>query len=214
MNQDQVNSLIRSFLKIAGAALTAHGLTTAASIINNQDFIGAVLIVAGLIWSHFNHTSGSSNSSSGAGGPPGGGATSGTSAILLLLLPVLLLTNGCANVSENAYTAELAAASTSDAAMRGYAAYWDQAIQNPAAYNRTTNDLVTERATVESDSVKIGAGIELVEGLRESYQTNSAVAPQLQAAVTSLTQNAGDIVSYVTSLFSSSTNFSLTTTNN
>jgi hypothetical protein len=98
--------------------------------------------------------------------------------------------------------------------MHGYAAYWNQAIQNPAAYNRTTNGLVAERATVENDSIQIGASIALVESLRESYQTNSAVKPQLQAAVTSLAQNAGNIVSYVTGLFSSSTNFSLTTTNN
>jgi hypothetical protein len=207
MNQDQINSLIRSLLKIAGTALAAHGLSTAASIVNSQDFVGAVLVGVGLIWSHFDN----SNTPTGSSGT--GKSGTATSLLVLCLLPALLLGSGCANVNQNAFTAELAAASTSDAAMRGYAAYWNQAIQNPAAYNRTTNGLVAERATVENDSIQIGASIALVESLRESYQTNSAVKPQLQAAVTSLAQNAGNIVSYVTGLFAS-TNASLTTTNN
>ena len=52
MNQDQFTSLIQSLIKIAGSALTAHGLTAAANIVNGQDVSGVVLVVAGLVWSH------------------------------------------------------------------------------------------------------------------------------------------------------------------
>ncbi len=187
MNLDQFNSLLRSLLKIIGSALAAHGLGQAAGIVNGEDFIGLVLLVAGLVWSHFQHGE----------TPTGTGGT--TTAILLLLLPVLLVT-GCANLNQTAFTAELAAASMSDAAMRGYAAYWKTASQNPEVYHRTAKELALERAAVEDASIKVGAAIELVENLRTSYATNALVKPQLQAAVSSLAGNAGNIVAYVNSL--------------
>ncbi|HVU07857.1 MAG TPA: hypothetical protein VHG89_04860 [Verrucomicrobiae bacterium] len=205
MNQDQFFSLIRSLLKVIGAALAAHGLAQAAGIVNSEDFIGFVLVVAGLVWSHFTHST--------ADSPPNNSGST-TALLLLLLLPVLFLANGCSSLSSNAYTTELAAASTSDAAMRGYAAYWNQAAQNPAAYHRTLDGLQSERAAVEDASIKVGASIELVEDLRESYATNSAVKPQLQAAITSLADNAGNIVTYINSLMTVTNFISITNTNN
>jgi len=221
MNLDQFNSLVRSLLKVAGAALAAHGLSAAASIVNSQDVIGLALVLAGVVWSHFTHSeSGSSGSTTGpstgqAGSTGGqmGGQSGGTALLLLFLLPALLFGSGCAGVSQNAFTSELAAASTADAAMRGYAAYWNQAAKNPAAFHRTTNELATERATVENASIKIGASIELVESLRGSYATNAAVKPQLQAALVSLGENTGNIIGYVNSLFCVSNSPSLTSTN-
>jgi hypothetical protein len=209
MNQDQFFSLVRSLLKVIGAALAAHGLAQTAGIVNSEDFIGLVLVVAGFAWSHLTHatTDAPPNNSSGTSS---GGATT---LLLLLLLPVLLLVNGCSSLSQNAYTAELAAASTSDAAMRGYATYWNQAAQNPSAYHRTLDGLQSERAAVEDASIRVGASIELVENLRESYATNSAVKPQLQAAMASLANNAGNIVAYVNSLMTV-TNFTTFTTTN
>jgi len=53
MNQDQAISLAASILKIVGAALTAHGATKAAALINSEDVIGVITTVAGLVWSHF-----------------------------------------------------------------------------------------------------------------------------------------------------------------
>lgn len=85
MNSDQLNSLIRSILKIAGAALAAHGLTKAASIVNAEDTIGVVLTIVGAVWSHYQHA--------------GTDKTKGTNAIgviVWLLLPALLFT-GCAS---------------------------------------------------------------------------------------------------------------------
>ena len=55
MNKDQLNSLIRTLLKVIGSALTTHGLSNAASLVNSEDMIGLILLVAGLIWSHYHH---------------------------------------------------------------------------------------------------------------------------------------------------------------
>lgn len=56
MNQDQFLSLLRTVLKVSGSALAAHGATKAASIVNAEDVIGAVLLIGGALWSHFHHT--------------------------------------------------------------------------------------------------------------------------------------------------------------
>jgi hypothetical protein len=55
MNTDQINSLIRSALKVVGAALMAHGLTNTATIINSPDVLGLLLTLAGLLASHWQH---------------------------------------------------------------------------------------------------------------------------------------------------------------
>lgn len=82
MNSDQINSLIRSILKIAGAALAAHGLTKAAAIVNAEDTIGVAMTIVALVMSHASH---------------GTDKTKGTNAMgvfVWLLLPALLFT-GC-----------------------------------------------------------------------------------------------------------------------
>jgi len=55
MNQDQINSLVRTVIKIVGSALVTHGMTQAASILNTEDVIGAVVIIVGVIWSHLDN---------------------------------------------------------------------------------------------------------------------------------------------------------------
>lgn len=52
MNTDQLNSLIRSVLKIIGTALLAHGYTTAGTWLGAEEIIGAIIAVAGFIASH------------------------------------------------------------------------------------------------------------------------------------------------------------------
>jgi hypothetical protein len=55
MNKEQIQSIIRSGLKIAGSALAAHGLTKYSAIINSEDAIGFVMALVGLYLSHSNH---------------------------------------------------------------------------------------------------------------------------------------------------------------
>ena len=55
MNQDQIHSLVRSILKIAGAIALAHGSTKAATIINSEDAIGLIVLLIGLWQSHQTH---------------------------------------------------------------------------------------------------------------------------------------------------------------
>jgi hypothetical protein len=62
MNQAQINSLIRSVLKIAGTALAAHGLTTAASLVNSEDVFGLVVLLVAVWQSHQHHAGGSADS--------------------------------------------------------------------------------------------------------------------------------------------------------
>ena len=61
MNADQVNSIVRSLLKIIGGALIAHGAN--ADIVNSvatsadliQIISGAVIAGGAALWSHFSH---------------------------------------------------------------------------------------------------------------------------------------------------------------
>ena len=57
MNQPQINSLVRSLLKVAGTVLTAHGLTSTATWINSEDVLGMVVLLVGLWQSHQVHGS-------------------------------------------------------------------------------------------------------------------------------------------------------------
>lgn len=55
MNTDQLNSFVRSVLKIAGAILVAHGAGKAAAIVNTEDVAGIVVTLVGLFMSHQQH---------------------------------------------------------------------------------------------------------------------------------------------------------------
>ena len=55
MNQDQINSIVRTALKIAGAILVKHGLSDYATIINTPDVAGLIVLLVGLWLSHQNH---------------------------------------------------------------------------------------------------------------------------------------------------------------
>lgn len=55
MNNDQLNSTIRTILKIAGAALATHGATKAASLINAEDTVGVLMTIVSWAWSHYTH---------------------------------------------------------------------------------------------------------------------------------------------------------------
>ena len=55
MNQDQINSLVRTVLKIAGTALAARGLTSTAQWVNSEDVFGLIVLLVGLWESHQTH---------------------------------------------------------------------------------------------------------------------------------------------------------------
>jgi hypothetical protein len=55
MNQDQIDSIVRTALKIIGALLLKHGLSDTAAIVNTPDVCGAVALLIGLWLSHQHH---------------------------------------------------------------------------------------------------------------------------------------------------------------
>jgi hypothetical protein len=69
MNNDQINSLVRSLLKILGSLLIAHGYSTYANIINTPDVIGFIIALAAFISSHFAHSTPASNPPRPTSGP-------------------------------------------------------------------------------------------------------------------------------------------------
>lgn len=97
MNIDQLQSLLRSLLKIAGSALMAHGLTQAAGIVNGEDFIGVVLALGGLAWSHWEH-------GADAQPPPPSGKLPGPKVMLWLLVGTMCgwILSGCAGLAPGA----------------------------------------------------------------------------------------------------------------
>ena len=193
MNTDQFLSIVRTVMKIASGVLIAHGLQGTADMINSADVTGSILLIVSCLWSHFNH---------------GSDTNSGNAALKLLLalaLPAVLLTGCKTDLNHVAFKAEYAAAASADAAMTGYAAYWKTAIQNPTNFNRTAAGLRDERQKLSDYSIKLGGGIEMAEKLRVAYATNSAVKPQLQSALASLTINAAGIVA-TANTFLTSTN--------
>lgn len=104
-----------------------------------------------------------------------------------LILPlVLVFLCGCASANRNVFNVEFAAASTAEAFMKGYARYWKEATNNPAAYNTDLNNLTIQRAQISQYSVKVGASVEIVDNIRESASTNKLLLPTLQTAINSL----------------------------
>jgi hypothetical protein len=55
MNPNQIQSLVRSVLKLVGAILVTHGATAYAAILNTEDVAGLVVTLVGLYMSHEQH---------------------------------------------------------------------------------------------------------------------------------------------------------------
>ena len=55
MNQDQINSLIRSALKVVGGVLAARGLMASSNLVNTEDMAGLLIGLIGLWESHQFH---------------------------------------------------------------------------------------------------------------------------------------------------------------
>ncbi len=90
-NANQTESLVRTVLKIVGAALIAHGYTTSAALINAPEALGIVLAAIGVIGSLIHHASDTT--------PPA--STSGKNSALVVLLAVAMLAvfgTGCTSI--------------------------------------------------------------------------------------------------------------------
>jgi hypothetical protein len=86
MNNNQLNTLIHSLVKIVGTALVTHGATKAANTLNSEDVIGAIVTVIGVILAH---------TAAGKSAPP-----SASSEAVVKVLPFIAILSlcGCANV--------------------------------------------------------------------------------------------------------------------
>jgi hypothetical protein len=119
---------------------------------------------------------------------------------LISIIGFALLLSGCASANKKVFMAEFAAASTADAGMKGYAAFYNVAIQNPTNYHTTATQLNSDRATASALSVKIASSIATTEALRVSAATNSAAKPSLAAALQILSENSSNLLSTVNTL--------------
>lgn len=126
MNQDQINSALRSLLKIIGSALAAHGLAQAASIVNGEDCIGVVLAVAGLVWSHFSHAPDAP--------PPPAAKLPGPKIMMLAGMLTLLLGVAACNTAQQT-VAYKTIASVEQAATMSYDGYCGLVIQHSLPTN-------------------------------------------------------------------------------
>lgn len=53
MNLDQTLSLVRTLLKVLGSSLVTKGVVGSSAW---EDITGAALLIAGVVWSHYQHT--------------------------------------------------------------------------------------------------------------------------------------------------------------
>ena len=117
---DQINSVIRTILKIAGALLLQHGLTNSATVVNSPDVLGALSLIVGLVWSHFQHGTGDTANPR----PPGGPGASVICWALIACLALPLTFTGCSTTATTAgYKTAAAASITIDAAMTAWGDY-------------------------------------------------------------------------------------------
>ncbi len=100
----------------------------------------------------------------------------------LLLIPLILLI-GCKSFSTNTFRAEQAATDLVFAAYVGYT--------NALPHLNITQE---QKDKVADFRLRFAATVKTSEALRASYQTNSSVKPQIQALLTSLTDQSSNIV--------------------
>ena len=185
MNQDQFMSAVRTVLKVIGTALTTHGLTNAASLFNTEDFIGLVLLIAGAIWSHYQH--GADNTSN---------PSSKTSVYLLIgLLSFGALAGTACHTTPQQVTYQAAAATTVtvEVALRAYNVF--------AAQGKTT---VAQNQQVKAAYEKYQAAFAVVCDAGQIYAatggTNAPAASlAMQAAVANASASQTDIIKLVQS---------------
>jgi len=93
MNQAQINSLVRSILKLAAGLFAARGLQDTATWLNGPDALAAGLLIVSLLWSHVIHSSTSAPTDDSPTSSRGG-------TLPLFLLAGILCLTGCGALKQ------------------------------------------------------------------------------------------------------------------
>ena len=104
-------------------------------------------------------------------------------ALITGLLGLLLV--GCANFATNAFRTEQTIANAAHAAYVGYTNALASGVIHPS--ETLSNDIRTAR-------LKLGASLSTVDGWRVIYETNAAVKPYLQSAITATELDSSNMV--------------------
>ena len=192
MNQDQIASYIRSALKIGGALLAAHGYTQAAGaasdLLNCSFIIGLLASGAGVLLSHFWHSSPPTNL------PPPKATGTALLLALALMLPSAVLFTGCHTTPQQAtYQAAGTASVTVETALKAYDVFAAQGKTTPA-----------QNAAVKAAYEKYQAAFAFVCDAGAIYastgQTNTpAASAAVQTAIVNANQTIADLLALVRS---------------
>lgn len=103
----------------------------------------------------------------------------------LIIIPLLACLIGCASFSTNAFRTEQTAVNIAYGAYVGWTQYLATATSPPKPETV---------AAVKEARLKFAASVQVVDALRTSYETNSALQAPLQAALASLTDQSSNLV--------------------
>lgn len=103
----------------------------------------------------------------------------------LIVLASCLLLFGCANFSTHLFRTEQSLTGTAYAAYVGY---------TNGLLNGTIKVSKDESNQIKAARIKLAASVLTVEAWRQAYETNSAVKPQAQAALTALIEDGSNVV--------------------
>jgi hypothetical protein len=200
MNSDQLNSLVRTGLKMLGALLVAHGWTATAGVLNADSIAGALIALLGLALSHFAHKADPAPPADPPAGGSGDGsvpikrATGITSAPLMSLLAVgllaapLALTEGCSTTPQRAAYQSVA---TTEVSVEAAVNEWN-------AYVAAAHPPLAQQQAVRAAWQKYQAAMLLVCDAGAAYSaagsTNSAGATGASAALQQAITNAGQTI--------------------
>jgi len=204
MNQDQTMSLIRTFLKVIGGALMAHGATNAASWVNAEDTAGLILAISGFVSSHLTHSTGVE-----AGPPPSSNGTGTATKAGLILLGAGLLWGGCAALDPGANAlivrteqAEATGYSTLDTflkiddADRGFFITNAPAMHQFAESLRQWKVIIMPDGTVQTNRVWVSY-LKSLDAVKVSYKAGTTSSNALAIALATVETAIGQAQQYI-----------------
>lgn len=174
-NKDQLISLGRGLLKAAGGALVANGVNMSSV---KQVVTGVVVALVGFVFSHLTHSNGNGNGNSNDTG------SKKPINLLLLLIPLIpLVIVGCTSFTTNVFRAQQTSENLVYTGYIGYTQYLGLHLVDPGMSNQ-----------IKEARLKFAATDRTIDSLRLSYDTNSTMKPQLEAAILTLQDQASNVV--------------------